>query len=87
MSVKVNCLVCRGTKRVDKIGGLHTKECPNCNGAGKVEVELVCTKVEETTTISFINGKTPDKDIEIFKSEKTYVPEPKEGKAKHGKGK
>jgi hypothetical protein len=52
-----------------------------------VEVELVCTKIEETITTSYVNGKTPEEDIEICKSHKTYIPEPKEGSIKNGKGK
>jgi len=75
MSVKVNCLVCRGTKRVDKIGGLHTKECPNCKGLGKIEKH----PIEDVANVADVAEKAEDVIEPTLKS--------KEGKSKNGKGK
>ncbi len=81
---KVNCLVCRGTKKVDKIGGLHTKECPGCNGAGKVEKNpLEGTGFDPGVIVAALHEEI----AEPVEDKTESVIKPKEGSLKNGKRK
>ncbi len=81
---KVNCLVCRGTKRIDKIGGFHTKECPNCNGLGKVEKHIL----EDTGFDPGVIVAALQEEIAEPKEDKIEpIIKPKEGSLKNGKRK
>ena len=85
MSVKVNCVVCRGTKRVDKIGGLHTKECPGCKGLGKIEKN----PIEDAANVADVAIVAEKAETAIEPKEDKIEPtlKSKEGKSKNGKGK
>lgn len=92
MSVKVNCLVCRGTKRVDKIGGLHTKECPSCKGLGKVEKCQIYDSPINGLNAKEILNQDENKLKPTYKTEEPIEKieqnlKSKEGKTKNGKGK
>jgi hypothetical protein len=89
MSLKINCAVCRGTKKVDKIGGYHTKECPNCKGLGKVDKHpLEDTGFDPVVIVNVLEAEVVEpkpQDPKEDKIEPTLTS--KEGKSKNGKGK
>lgn len=77
--IKVNCPICRGTKRVDKVGGLHSKECPCCKGLGKIDKN----PIENVAEVAIVAVKP--EQVEEHRVEPTI--KPKEGSLNNGKGK